>query len=163
MRLKLDKEGNVSREGTEDLIVQVTTRQKGYLQPEKYGPRTWRHDLRVFHSKPNWKATVGFYKETAQALALPTIMWMLLLNGVFLALYVYQISTFATILTQPPYSFKPEWLGYVQLVQVLDCVVMVPLLGYGSDFIVKMLSRRHSGVFEVSQSFQGQLKQGGTG
>ncbi|KAH7009495.1 major facilitator superfamily domain-containing protein [Ilyonectria destructans] len=148
VRLKLDKNGNVSSEGTEDLIVQVTTRQEGYLQPEKYGPRTWRHDLRVFHVKPNWKATITFYKETAQALVLPTIMWMLLLNGAFLALYVYQVSTFATILMQPPYLFKSAWLGFVQLVQVLDCVIMVPSLGFGSDYLVKTLSKHRNGVFE---------------
>ncbi|KAF7554868.1 hypothetical protein G7Z17_g2579 [Cylindrodendrum hubeiense] len=148
VRLRLDKDGNISREGGEEIIFQVTTRQESFLQPEKYGPRTWRHDLRMFHSKPNWKATIGFYKETAQALVIPTIMWMLLLNGAFLALYVYQASTFATILMQPPYSFKSEWLGYVQLVQVLDCVIMVPLLGYGSDFLVKTISRRRNGIFE---------------
>lgn len=149
--MKLDKNGNVSSEGTEDLIVQVTTRQEGYLQPEKYGPRTWRHDLRVFHVKPNWKAAITFYKETAQALVLPTIMWMLLLNGAFLALYVYQVSTFATILMQPPYLFKSAWLGFVQLVQVLDCVIMVPLLGFGSDYLVKTLSKHRNGVFEVHE------------
>ncbi|KAH7176915.1 major facilitator superfamily domain-containing protein [Dactylonectria macrodidyma] len=148
VRLRLDKNGNVSREGTEDFIFQVTTRQEGFLQPEKFGPRTWRDDLRIFHFKPNWKATIIFYKETAQALALPTIMWMLLLNGAFLALYVYQASTFAVILSMPPYLFKSAWLGFVQLVQVLDCVIMVPLLGFGSDYLVKRLSRHRNGVFE---------------
>ncbi|KAF4992508.1 hypothetical protein FDECE_13697 [Fusarium decemcellulare] len=148
VHLKLDKNGNVSRECTDEILFQVTTRHETFLQPEKYGPRTWRYDLQLFHKKPDWKALVTFYKDTAQSLVLPTILWMLILNGAFLGLYVYQASTFAVILVSPPYSFHVEWLGYVQLVQVLDCVIMVPLLGYGSDFLCKFLSRRRKGVFE---------------
>ncbi|KAF4463996.1 HOL1 [Fusarium albosuccineum] len=148
VHLKLDKNGNVSREGTDEILFQVTTRHETFLQPEKYGPRTWRYDLQLFHKKPDWKALVTFYKDTAQSLVLPTTLWMLILNGAFLGLYVYQASTFAVILVSPPYSFHVEWLGYVQLVQVLDCVIMVPLLGYGSDFLCKFLSRRRKGVFE---------------
>ncbi|KAI8668602.1 hypothetical protein NCS57_00671900 [Fusarium keratoplasticum] len=148
VHLRLDKNGNVSRDGADKILYQVTTRQETFLQPEKYGARTWRHDIKLFHMKPDWKAMVKFYKDTAKSLVLPTIFWMLLLNGAFLGLYVYQVSTFAQILISVPYSFDAEMLGYVQLVQVLDCVIMIPLLGYGSDFICKFLSRRRQGVFE---------------
>ncbi|UPL01266.1 hypothetical protein LCI18_012200 [Fusarium solani-melongenae] len=121
VHLRLDKNGNVSRDGTDEVIYQVTTRQETFLRPEKYGARTWRHDIKLFHMKPDWKAMVKFYKDTAKSLVLPTIFWMLLLNGAFLGLYVYQVSTFAQILISQPYSFDAEMLGYVQLVQVLDC------------------------------------------
>lgn len=74
---------------------------------------------------------------------------MLLINGTFLGIYVYQASTFATILMAPSYLFQTEWLGYVQLVQVLDCVIMVPLLGYGSDILARKMSTWKNGVFQV--------------
>ena len=89
-----------------------------------------------------------FYKNTAQGLALPTMLWLLLLNGAFLGVYVYQASTFAQILVAPPYSFQVGWLGFVQMAQIIDCIIMLPLLGYGSDMIVKFMSRLRNGVFE---------------
>ncbi|KAK1716681.1 major facilitator superfamily transporter [Colletotrichum acutatum] len=144
----IDDEGNVNKNGDNEMIIQVLTRQNHVLQPEVFGPRTWRHNLRIFHFKPEWKQTVIFYKETMQSLWLPNIVWMLLLNGAFLGIYVYQASTFAIILMAPPYTFKYDWLGYVQLVQVLDCVILVPLLGYGSDLLVRAMSTWQGGIFQ---------------
>ncbi|KAI1852054.1 hypothetical protein JX266_002907 [Neoarthrinium moseri] len=147
VHLHLDENGNPSNKG-EELIFRVTTRQNHVLQPEKFGPRTWRDDWKIFHCKPDWWACASFYKDAALGLTLPTMLWMVLLNGAFLGVYVYQASTFAQILMSPPFLFKSDWLGFVQLVQILDCVIMVPLLGYGSDKVVKLMSRWHKGVYE---------------
>ncbi|GKT57568.1 major facilitator superfamily transporter [Colletotrichum tofieldiae] len=148
VHLRLDVDGNVNRHGDTEMVIQVLTRETHILQPEVFGPRTWRHNLKIFHFKPDWKQTVIFYKETGQSLYLPNIVWMLLVNGAFLGIYIYQASTFATILMSPPYSFKYDWLGYVQLVQVLDCVILVPLLGYGSDILARALSTWRNGTFQ---------------
>lgn len=141
--------GQVSKTGDSEMIFSVTTRETHQLQPEVFGQRTWRHDLQIFHFKPEWKRTLVFYKEAFQSLCLANIVWILLLNGTFLGIYVYQASTFATILMSPPYTFKSGWLGYVQLVQVLDSVIMVPILGYGSDLVARSMSTRRNGLFQV--------------
>lgn len=151
VHLRLDETGQVNKTGDAEKVVRVTTRQNHRLQPEVFGERTWRHDLQIFHFQPEWRKTLLFYKETFQALCLPNIVWILLLNGTFLGIYVYQASTFATILMSPPYFFESGWLGYVQLVQVLDCVIMVPMLGYGSDFVARVMSTRKNGLFQVSR------------
>ncbi|KAF5666591.1 HOL1 [Fusarium circinatum] len=111
VHLKLDKNGNVAREGTNEILYQVTTRNGVVLQPDKFGERTWRDDIKLFHGKADWKSLVAFYKD-------------------------------------PPYNFNGKLLGYVQLVQIIDCLLAVPLLGYGSDIICKFMSRRNKGVFE---------------
>ncbi|KAK7413277.1 hypothetical protein QQX98_007865 [Neonectria punicea] len=149
VHVKLDEEGRL-RDKTHALekIYKVTTAQTHVLEPEKYGPRTWRHDLTLFHFKPDWSSLLRFYKETGQSLLVPSMLWLMLLNGAFLGVYVYQVSTFAQILMGPPYNWKSEWLGFVQMAQILDCAVMLPLLGYGSDRIVKVMSRLRNGVFE---------------
>lgn len=149
VHLKLDEAGQVCGNGPAEKIVRVTTAKSHKLQPEVFGPRTWRNDLRIFHFKPEWRNTLVFYKETFESLCLANIVWILLLNGTFLGIYVYQASTFATILMSPPYSFESGWLGYVQLVQVLDCVIMVPVLGYGSDLVARVMSTRRNGLFQV--------------
>ncbi|KAG5759343.1 hypothetical protein H9Q72_012532 [Fusarium xylarioides] len=148
VHLRLDKNGNVAREGTNEVLYQVTTRNGVVLQPEKFGERTWRDDIKLFHDKADWKSLVSFYKDVGLSLILPPIFWIFILNGAFLGLYIYQASTFAQILVQPPYNFNGKLLGYVQLVQIIDCLLAVPLLGYGSDIICKFMSRRNKGVFE---------------
>lgn len=147
--MKLDKDGNVAHEGANEILYQVTTRQGVALQPEKFGERTFRDDIRLFHGKLDWRGAILFYKDVAQSLILPPILWIFVLNGAFLGLYIYQASTFAQILVMPPYSFSPELLGWVQLVQIIDCLIAVPILGFGSDMICKLMSRRNKGVFEV--------------
>ncbi|KAJ9142982.1 Major facilitator superfamily transporter [Pleurostoma richardsiae] len=148
VHLHFDEQGNVIQKGGREMVYRVTTAENHVLEPEKYGPRTWRHDLKLLHSKPEWRAMLTFYKETGQGLVLPTILWLILLNGAFLGVYVFQSSTFGTILTAAPYNFKSGWLGFIQMAQIVDCLVMLPILGYGSDFIAKMMSRQNKGLFE---------------
>ncbi|CAG9953684.1 unnamed protein product [Clonostachys rosea f. rosea IK726] len=130
-----------------------TTRESHRVRPEVYGPRTWKHDLKMFHYKANWSQVLIFYKQTAQGFCIPSILWLLLLNGACLGVYVYHASTFAVILMAEPYNFKSSWLGWVQLVQVLDCVLLIPIVGYGSDLLVKRLSAWRKGMFVPEDRF----------
>jgi hypothetical protein len=106
-------------------------------------------DLRPI-TKPNrdWSQMITFYKHFAQSFALPAMVWILLVNGAYLGLYVFQASTFAQVLLAPPYSFAYTSLGYVQAAQVVVTVVFLPLLGYGGDWVITFLSKRNNGVFE---------------
>lgn len=131
-------------------IVRVTTTATHILDTERYGPRTWKHDLKVFHVKPRWGEMLKFYKVAGQALCVPTILWLLCLNGIFLGVYVFHSSTFAQILLSPPYSFKVELLGFIQMGLIIANLFAVPLVGYGSDVAIKLMSRLRGGVYEVS-------------
>lgn len=70
------------------------------------------------------------------------MFWLLLLNGAFLGLYVFEASTFSDVLLAPPYLLSFTDLGYVQAGQIIDCLIFLPLLGYGSDWMIKFMSRR---------------------
>jgi len=146
VHVHLDAEGQANNKGEEVLLFQVTKRQNHVLQPDVFGPRTWNNDLKLFHKRPDWSALLTFYKETFQCCLIPNVFWLLVLNGAFLSLYVYQASTFAPLL-MGAHHFTSVQLGWVQLVQVADCALLIPLLGYRSDYLVKVLSKWHSGVF----------------
>lgn len=118
------------------------------LQPERFGERTWAHDLKLVVLKPRWHLILPFYRDFLQGLCIPSMFWLLLLNGAFLGLYVFQAGTFAQVLIPPPYGFSFENLGYVQAGQIVDCLIFLPLLGYGSDFVIRMLSKRNNGLFK---------------
>lgn len=113
-----------------------------------YPPRRWRDDLRLIAMRPRLRDIQVFYKYVLQGLFVPTTLWLLLLNGANLGVYVFQAATFSSILMQPPYSFGFESLGYVQAGQIVDCLIFLPLLGYGSDWLIRAFSQRNKGLFK---------------
>lgn len=110
-------------------IFRVTTSQGVVLEREKFGPRTWRKDLELVSVKPKWSNIVETYKHIAQAFYVPSMLWLLLLNGAFLGLYVLEVATFSDVLMSPPYLLSFTDLGYVQAGQIIDCLIFLPLLG----------------------------------
>lgn len=115
---------------------------------EQYAPRSWRDDIKPVVVKPRLREIPTFYKQMLQGFCIPTIFWLLVLNGSHLGVYVFQASTFAGILMSPPYLFAFEALGYVQAGQIACCLVFLPLLGYGSDLVIKFFSRRNAGLYK---------------
>lgn len=147
VHLKVNKEEPGERDGV-DVVIRVTTAQNNILDPETWGERTWRHDLKLWSVVGSWNQIPLFYFDIVKGLCHPTMIWLLLLNGAYLGLYVFQASTFATILLSPPYSFKFTSLGYVQGAQLFDCLVFLPLLGYGSDLLIRLMSKRNNGIYK---------------
>ncbi|CEJ54817.1 hypothetical protein PMG11_01108 [Penicillium brasilianum] len=121
----------------------------GTEEGEQYAPRRWADDIKPMAVKnPRLRDIPTFYKQILQGFCIPTIFWLLLLNGAHLGVYVFQASTFASILMSPPYSFAFQALGYVQAGQLVDCLIFLPLLGYGSDLVIKYFSHRNGGLYK---------------
>lgn len=118
------------------------------LDVEQYGPRTWRHDLALAVVKPQWHDIPIFYKHVLQGVCIPITLWLLLLNGAFLGVYVFQSATFSTILLAPPYNFAFTSLGSVQAGQIVSCIIFLPLLGYGSDATIRALTKHSNGLYK---------------
>ena len=128
--------------------VVATTTFRPALDPGTFGPRTWRNDLRLMNRKRDWSILLQFYKELLQGLCVPPIIWLLLLNGAFLGIYIFEASTFSAVLLSPPYLLSFEALGYVQAGQILVCLIFLPLLGYGSDLVIRVMSARNNGNYK---------------
>ncbi|KAH7309984.1 major facilitator superfamily domain-containing protein [Rhexocercosporidium sp. MPI-PUGE-AT-0058] len=140
-----EKSGNYAHLEYLRVVTEEEYRKSGNYKPT---PWNWRETLKLYTQKPRWSEILLFYKHCAQGVCIPSILWLLLLNGAFLGLYVFQASTFATVLLSPPYNFPFPALGYVQAAQVAVTAVFLPLLGYGGDFIIKHWSKRNKGVYE---------------
>ncbi|KYG41700.1 hypothetical protein M433DRAFT_147447 [Acidomyces richmondensis BFW] len=132
VELNLDQKGDMEKGGEIHQIFRVTTSQGVVLEREKFGPRTWRKDLELVSVKPKWSNIVETYKHIAQAFYVPSMLWLLLLNGAFLGLYVLEVATFSDVLMSPPYLLSFTDLGYVQAGQIIDCLIFLPLLGMWS-------------------------------
>ncbi|KAK6856578.1 hypothetical protein PG995_006765 [Apiospora arundinis] len=99
-------EANSTTDGAK--VERVTTTANHTLDHARYGRRTWRRDLRVFAVAPRWDKMATLYQDAAKGLTVPTVIWLLVLNGAFLGVYVFQSSTFAGILLAPPSGSRPS-------------------------------------------------------
>lgn len=147
VHLKMNDAGNVDEKGCIYMVYRVTTKHGNILEPEKFGMRTWRSDLKLWRTIDSWNQIPYFYLDLLKGLCHPITFWLLLLNGAYLGLYVFQASTFATILLSPPFLFQFNTLGYVQGAQILCCLIFLPLLGYGGDLLLRVLSKRNGGIY----------------
>jgi MFS family permease len=153
VHLDFNEAGEVDPAGDMHRVIRVTTKHGNVLEPERFGPRTWKQDLKLFSIKPDWSRLGEFYKDLLRGLLIPTIVWLLLLNGAFLGLYIVVTAVFASILIPPPYSWNFRSLGYIFVGQIVSSVIFLPILGYGNDLIVKCLSRLHDGVYKPEFRF----------
>ena len=126
----------------------ATTKSRPVLDPATYGPRTWKADLRLLSPEQKWSILPTFYKQVLQGLCIPSILWLLLLNGAFLGIYIFKAGTFAGILLAPPYLLSFQDLGSVQAGQIVVCLLFLPLLGYGGDLTIRFMSRRNNGEYK---------------
>lgn len=153
VHLDFNDKGELDSEGQNHRVIRVTTAENHVLEPERFGPRTWGQDLKIFSIKPDWSILKTFYKDLLKGLAIPTILWLLLLNGSFLGLYILTTGTFAGILIPPPYSWSFSSLGFIFIGQIVSCVIFLPILGYGNDQIIKMMSKMNGGVYKPEYRF----------
>ncbi|KAI5217144.1 hypothetical protein AUEXF2481DRAFT_100033 [Aureobasidium subglaciale EXF-2481] len=140
--------GGLTTDIADDGLTRITTTRGNTLRPDIHGHRTWRNDLKLFTKGSSWSTIPSFYLDFVKGLCHPLLFWILMLNGAYLGLYIFQASTFATILLSPPYSMTFNNLGYVQGAQILMCILFLPVLGYGSDFVIKTMSRRNNGAYK---------------
>lgn len=148
MRGETVKPKSSSSESAESAEPAVRSAYGTVLDVEQYGPRTWRHDLALAVVKPQWHDIPIFYKHVLQGVCIPITLWLLLLNGAFLGVYVFQSATFSTILLAPPYNFAFTSLGSVQAGQIVSCIIFLPLLGYGSDATIRALTKHSNGLYK---------------
>lgn len=131
-----------------DRSLKATIRHGIHLDLATYKPRTWKSDLRIYIGPANWKAASECWVQMGQCVLFPNILWIVLMNSCVLGIYVVMVSEFATILVAPPYNFAFTSLGFVQGGQIIVSIIMVPVLGYGTDILTKTLARRNQGISE---------------
>lgn len=144
-----DGSGEASNNSTTTLS-RITTSNRPPVDHVSFPARTWKYDLALWHSKPQWQEAIQCWKQMFQVIWFPNIFWLVLCSGAFLAVFVMFGAVFAGVLVSPPYNFHYDWVGFVFAGQVVVSLVVIPLQGYLCDYLTKFLSRRNGGVAEVS-------------
>ncbi|KAF7596869.1 hypothetical protein BBP40_011914 [Aspergillus hancockii] len=113
-----------------------------------YDSRTFKSDLRLWIGTPEWNKVWEVLKQTAELLLFPNVFWSLLLNGLTIGVNIALGTTYSTIVSNPPYNWPTSSASYINCGQIFVAIVALPLLGHGSDWLVKYRAKRNNGLHE---------------
>ena len=113
-----------------------------------YEPRTWRSDMRLWIGSPEWNKASETLKQVLQIILFPNIFWAMCLNGLTLGVNIAIGTTYGSIVTAPPYNWAQSSASYVNCGQIVVALVALPLLGHGSDKLVRWKAARNGGIHE---------------
>ncbi|KAM0789600.1 hypothetical protein ACM66B_000408 [Microbotryomycetes sp. NB124-2] len=138
-----DKE---STEFVEEKQVTVSTRPA--LDTVNYKPRTVFSNMAMFNADISWSEAWGVVKHMCQMVLFPNVLLIILGNSWALGINIAQGTTYATVLEAEPYNWNPKWAGYAQAGQIVIAFILLPMVGFGSDWLIKFMARRNNGVHE---------------
>ncbi|KAL2816525.1 major facilitator superfamily domain-containing protein [Aspergillus granulosus] len=142
-----DDETDASSQMKRDAGVGMCT-ERPPLDFERYAPRTWKSDLRLWVGEPDWKKVWEVLRQTFELLLFPNVFWALCLNGLTIGVNIAIGTTYANILHAPPYNWPNKSASYVNCGQIVVALLALPLLGHGSDYLAKYFAKRNNGVHE---------------
>ena len=87
-------------------------------------------------------------QNTFQILLFPNVAWAFCLNGLTIGVNIAIGTTFSTIITGPGYNWPESSASYVNAGQIVTALVALPLLGNGSDYLIKWAAKRNGGIHE---------------
>ncbi|KAF3031576.1 hypothetical protein E8E12_000958 [Didymella heteroderae] len=114
----------------------------------RYEPRTWRSDFRVFVGETDWLEGWYGFVNVFQVLLFPNVLWAFCLNGLTIGINIAIGTTYSNIVTHAPYNWSNNAASYVTAGQVVIALIALPMLGNGSDKIIKWAAKRNGGVHE---------------
>lgn len=83
-----------------------------------------------------------------QLLLFPNVFWALCLNGLTLGANIAVGTTYGNIVTAAPYNWSQDNASYVNIGQIVVAIIALPMLGHGSDRLVKWRAQRNNGIHE---------------
>ena len=127
---------------------QMTIHSPRNIDTVNFAPRTFASGLRIFVVKPDWAEFYNCLKHMVQVFFFPNVTWVTVMNGIFLVINIALGLTYGSILSTAPYNWADKYISVAQSGQLVVAFIAIPVLGYGSDFLVKWMARRNNGIHE---------------
>ena len=134
-------------ENPKELHRVITVHDKRVLDTVNYLPRTMMSDMRLFVNDADWSEAWLCIKHMFQLFWFPNVFWAFSMNGMFLGVNIAMGLTYGNILGGS-FHWEEKWISVAMAGQIIVALICVPMLGYGSDILVKYMARRNSGVHE---------------
>lgn len=149
------------------IVRRVTTTDSRELDTINYKPRTLASDMRLFVNQPDWEEELRTIRRMATVILFPDIFWAFvsaqtitwnclncflitrqLLNGLTLGVNIALSTTYGDVLQAPPYSWSSSVVSFATAGQIIVSFIALPILGFGSDRLVRYLAKRNGGIHQ---------------
>ncbi|OAL25854.1 hypothetical protein AYO20_10316 [Fonsecaea nubica] len=146
-RLNLEKPGVVAATHTEETGTQRATSTTADEAPV-YHKKTFVQDLAIFSGT---YSNENFFQLLLAPFAVVlnlAVSWILIVNSMFVVLYVVIAFCLAQLFAPPPYLLSPASIGYLSLGPFVGGILGSIIMGVLSDPFIKWCARRNRGVYE---------------
>ncbi|KAH0833567.1 hypothetical protein AYO21_05245 [Fonsecaea monophora] len=146
-RLNLEKSDVAAATHTEETEAQRATSTTADEAPV-YHKKTFVQDLAIFSGT---YSNENFFQLLLAPFAVVlnlAVLWILIVNSMFVVLYVVIAFCLAQLFAPPPYLLSPASIGYLSLGPFVGGILGSIIMGVLSDPFIKWCARRNRGVYE---------------
>ncbi|BCS27727.1 uncharacterized protein APUU_60775A [Aspergillus puulaauensis] len=117
-------------------------------QPPDLVKQSFASSLRIFTGSYSDANFFSLVLTPFVACANLAVLWVILLSGYFLSIYVATAYLLADIFSAPPYFFTSSGIGYMSLGPFIGGLLGTLLAGSLNDPVIRRCSRQNNGYFE---------------
>lgn len=148
-KLRIEKAGAMTHHAeesgtTNDNGISRTSSQEALV----YHKKTWRQDLAIFSGTYSDENLLQLFMAPFAIVVNLAISWILIINSMFVVLYVVIAFTLAQLFSPPPYLLSPASIGYLSLGPFVGGALGTIILALLSDPFIKWCARRNKGIYE---------------
>jgi len=143
-KLDMEKAG-VTATHTEESPVSRTSSLEGHQVHRK---KTFRQELAIFSGEYSNENLLQLFIAPFAVVVNLAVSWILIINSMFVVLYVIIAFVLAQLFSPPPYLLSPASIGYLSLGPFVGGALGSIILGLLSDPLIKWCARRNKGIYE---------------
>jgi hypothetical protein len=117
-------------------------------EPIVYKKKTWREELAIFNGTFSNESLLQLFIAPFAVVLNLAVSWILIINSMYVVLYVVIAFVLAQIFAAPPYLLSPATIGYLSLGPFVGGALGSIILGVFSDPMIKWCARRNKGIYE---------------
>lgn len=143
-KLNTEKAGGASHAEDAD-VSRITSRE---MAPPVYRKKTFVQELAIFSGTYSNENLLALFLAPFAVVLNLTVSWILIMNSMFVVLYVVIAFVLAQLFAPPPYLLSPASIGYLSLGPFVGGALGSIIMGVASDPLIKWCARRNKGVYE---------------
>lgn len=118
------------------------------IQIQEYRKKTFVQNLAIFTGTYTHENFLQLLIAPFAVMLNVAVSWIVLLNSMYVVLYVVIAFVLAQLFGAPPYLLSPSAIGYLSLGPFVGGALGTVIMGLMSDPLIKWCARRNNGIYE---------------
>ncbi|KIW59220.1 hypothetical protein PV05_03684 [Exophiala xenobiotica] len=146
--LEYQEKLNMEKAGTGATHAEEGVTHSASQEPRVYKKKTWVQELAIFSGTYSSENLLQLFLAPFAVVVNIAVSWILIINSMFVVLYVVIAFVLAQLFAPPPYLLSSASIGYLSFGPFVGGILGTVLLGVLSDPFIKWCARRNKGVYE---------------